>query len=145
MSLFKRSKASGASVPSIPREALAQLPAIGRAVFVDHQLVTDVSQFYLPVLGAVGYPSPGSPQWHAFVTSFIGDLVAGAGATDEWAIVGAFHVARDLLGADLSNQGYVDLVDRAVAFLHQAGISLGAVPPFAYDRWRVVNGGDGTW
>jgi hypothetical protein len=145
MSFFKRGKPSGAALPSIPREALAQLPAIGRSVFVEHEFGIDVSHFYLPMLDAMGYPSLDTPQWQTFVERFLRDLVSGAEPGDDWGVVGAFHVARDLLGSDLSSPQYVDLTDRAIRFLHEAHVSLGVIPPFALTRWQILNNGDLTW
>jgi hypothetical protein len=88
----------------------------------------------------MGWPSPGTPGWPVFVDSFLDELVVGAEPAGEWGIVGAFHVARDLLGSDLSSQRYVDLVDRALSFLREAGVPSAALPPFVLARWLALYG-----
>jgi hypothetical protein len=141
---LRRSRTPKARTGLIPPEAFDGLPAIGRAAFLDHRPPADVSHFYLPVLHAMGYPSPGTPEWRAFVDSFLNELVVGAESTGEWGIVGAFYVARDLLGSDLSSQRYVDLVDRALSVLHEAGVPSAALPPFVLERWRALYGDSGN-
>jgi hypothetical protein len=145
MSLFRRSRTPTARTGLIPPQAFDGLSAIGRAAFLDYRPPSDVSSFYLPALGAVGWPSPGTPGWREFVDSFLDELVAGAESAGAWGIVGAFQVARDLLGSDLSSQRYVELVDRAVSFLRAAGVPSAALPPFALERWRALHGDSATW
>jgi len=93
----------------------------------------------------MGWPSPDTPEWREFVDSFLDELVVGAESAGEWGIVGAFHVACDLLGSDLSSQRYVELVDRALSFLREAGAPSAALPPFALERWRAFYGDSATW
>lgn len=145
MSIFRRDRPSRGETRLVPRWALDELPAIGRGAFVELQPPVDVSYFYLSAFNATGCPSPGTSEWAAFVDSFLSELVAAAESEGEWAIVGAFHVAKDLVGGDLSNQQYVDLVDRAMDVLHGLGVPFSTLPPFALARWRDRNRGGPSW
>lgn len=115
------------------------LALIGRKTYPHASIPTqasDVTRYYLPAMEACGFPSPGTDQWGGFVDRFVCQLLEVAdGADDRWAVAGAFEVARDLLGSDVSNARYADLVDRTLLFLRDSGIAYQLVPPFALNRW----------
>lgn len=131
----------------------SELSRIGKAAFMPSDprglgaslsAVPDVSEYYMSALSACDFPSPGTVAWSEFVSEFLDGLLravdqAGGG----WALVGAFHIARDLLGSDLNSPTYAELTDRAVLFLRDSGVPYQMVPPFALERWYERVGMDG--
>jgi hypothetical protein len=128
------------TVPTLPIPASGDdLALIGRQAFPSDSIPTqaaDVSRYYLPALEASGFPSPPSDLWGDFVDRFLAQLIEIVDAADSgWALAGAFEVARDLLGGDVSNPRYAELVDRTLLLLRDSGVPYQFVPPFALNRW----------
>lgn len=124
-----------------------ELASIGRAVYGSPGVPTapiEASRYYLPVLEENGFATPGTPRWGTVVGIVVEGLRGPAlESGDGWALIGAFHVACDLLGNDVSDPRYGELVDEALLALRDAKVSYAAVPPFALERWYSQYGMDG--
>lgn len=115
---------------------IARLPEVGRATFGSSPTYIDVSEFYLPAFLEAGTPRD-DPGWSAFVDKFVAELNDASLRQGGWASAGAFHVAKDFVKSeDWSKVSLVELMDRALAFLVDAGTDGSSIPMFALPRWN---------
>jgi hypothetical protein len=83
----------------------------------------------------IEFPTIGSSHWLEFETRVCTELLEAAEEYGGWTITGALCVALDL-DSDSQNAGYLEVIDRAAAFLHAEGVSAADIPPFVLDRWN---------
>jgi hypothetical protein len=89
---------------------------------------------------ANGFPTPGMPQWDAAARSVVEGLRASTRQTDDrWAVLGAFYVASDLLGAD-TTPAYGELIDAALLAARDLGVPSSRLPPFLLQRRQDLPG-----
>lgn len=91
------------------------------------------------VLGTIPVPD-GGPEWTAYEDRMCAELLeAVEAAGGGWAWAGPLVVAGDMQPRS-RNPHYLKILDRALAFLHGAGVPSMFIPRFALDRWSEVNG-----
>lgn len=120
----------------IPTAELTKLASVGRAKYLDRQYV-DVSGFYLPGFLAAGSPTFG-PENDSFVETFLGELLNAARAEGAWAFAGALYVAVDFVGVDCNSPSFDPLIDAALAFMANAGVTEMDIPMGLAARWREL-------
>jgi len=127
------------------------LQRIGRAAFggesphpagIGGLSVTEMDQHVLAAMSAGEYVSPGSPKWPARQRGFLGELIAASELGGDWAWVGAFCVANNLV-TEKSDPVFLQILDRALLVLRDDGVSHASMPPYAVSRWENVFGYDG--
>lgn len=142
---------SGVGRPLISDVGRAELARIGQVMFgppysaPSPRIVTpDGSDYYLHAAEVLGFmPVPSSPAWAPYEDRLCEELVAVVEeAGGGWAWAGALVVASDM-HLSSRNPSYLSVLDRALAFVRDAGVPYELIPRFAFDRWvesRVAAG-----
>ncbi|MDQ3678212.1 MAG: hypothetical protein M3401_15685 [Actinomycetota bacterium] len=93
------------------------------------------STYLLEAVDLMGttFPLPGSPEWTEFEHRICTELLEAAAEVGGWAIAGALYVATDL-DTDSRSPLYLEIIDRASAFLHASGVPYDHIPNFVLQR-----------
>jgi len=90
------------------------------------------------VLGTIPLPD-GGPEWTAYEDRMCAELLTAVkSAGGGWAWGGALVVAGDMQPRS-RNPNYLDVLDRALAFLCEAGVPSAMIPRYALDRWHETH------
>jgi hypothetical protein len=127
-----------AGPPLLSPQLIGELDRIGREAFgppypgVQPRAVAPSGPTILLDAAAamgVSFPVPGSPDWNEYETRLCTDLLDAVTAGGEWAIAGALYVACDL-DVESTNPVYVEILDRAAAFLRSHAVDPAYWPAF---------------
>jgi hypothetical protein len=127
-----------AGPPLLSPQLIGELDRIGREAFgppypgvQPRAVVPSGPTILLDAAAAMGvsFPVPGSPDWNEYETRLCTDLLDAVTAGGEWAIAGALYVACDL-DVESANPVYVEILDRAAAFLRSHAVDAAYWPAF---------------
>lgn len=105
----------------------------------------ELDGFTLTTMQRGGLPTSASLGWRPYLERVLTELEAAADEGGEWAPVGAWLLAWELVPqADHDHPRYQRIADRALTELRDDGVSYAAVPPHGLARWTAVHGHDGA-